>query len=53
MEAVEWALPLEYGFTIFHVVNAYTKADQYEMLSAENRYKHEGFYTKLYFFIFR
>lgn len=38
-EAVEWALPLEYGFTIFHVVNAYTKAAQYEMLSAENRYK--------------
>lgn len=38
-EAVEWALPLEYGFTMFHVVNAYTKAAQYEMLSAENRYK--------------
>jgi len=37
--AVEWALPLEYGFTMFHVVNAYTKAAQYEMLSAENRYK--------------
>jgi hypothetical protein len=38
-EAVEWALPLEYGFTMFHIVNAYTKAAQYEMLSAENRYK--------------
>lgn len=38
-EAVEWALPLEYGFTMFHVVNAYTKAAQYEMLSAEHRYK--------------
>ncbi len=38
-EAVEWALPLEYGFTMFHVINAYTKAAQYEMLSAESRYK--------------
>lgn len=38
-EAVEWALPLEYGFTMFHVVNAYTKAAQYEILSAESRYK--------------
>jgi len=38
-EAVEWALPLEYGFTIFHVVNVYTKAAQFEALSAESGYK--------------
>lgn len=38
-EAVEWALPLEYGFTMFSVVNTYTKASQYELLSAESRFR--------------
>jgi len=37
-EAVEWAMPLEYGETMFHVVNVYTKAAQYEELNAEGRY---------------
>ena len=35
-EAVEWALPLEYGFTMFQVVNVYTKAAQFQGLSAES-----------------
>jgi len=38
-EAVEWALPLEYGNTMFHIVNVYTKAAQYKELSAESGYK--------------
>lgn len=38
-EAVEWALGFEYGFTMFSVVNVYTKAAQFESLSAENRFK--------------
>ncbi len=38
-EAVEWALAQEYGFTMFAVVNTYTKAAQYELLSAECRYR--------------
>jgi hypothetical protein len=38
-EAVEWALPLEYGFTMFSVVNTYTKASQFELLSAESRFR--------------
>jgi len=38
-EAVEWALPLEWGYTMFSVINVYTKAAHYEGLSAENRYK--------------
>lgn len=38
-EAVEWALPLEYGNTLFHVVNVYTKAAQYKELSADSGYK--------------
>jgi hypothetical protein len=37
-EAVQWALPLEYGFTMFSVINVFTKASQYEVLSAESRY---------------
>ncbi len=31
-EAVEWAMPLEYGQTMFHVINVYTKAAQYPEL---------------------
>jgi hypothetical protein len=38
-EAVEWALPLEYGNTMFHVVNVYTKAAQYRELPAEGAHK--------------
>jgi len=38
-EAVEWALAQEYGFTMFSVVNTYTKASQYELLSAESRFR--------------
>ncbi len=38
-EAVEWALPLEWGYTMFSVINVYTKAAHYEELSAENRFK--------------
>lgn len=38
-EAVEWALPLEFGHTMFHIVNVYTKAAQYRELSADSGYK--------------
>ena len=38
-EAVGWALPLEYGFTMFHVVNTYTKAAQYRELPAESSHR--------------
>jgi hypothetical protein len=38
-EAIDWALPLEYGFTMFHVVNVYTKAAQFEGLSAESSFR--------------
>ena len=38
-EAVEWALAQEYGFTMFSVVNTYTKAAQYELLPAESRFR--------------
>jgi len=38
-EAVEWAMPLEYGQTMFHVINVYTKASQYPELPADSGYK--------------
>ena len=38
-EAVEWALPQEYGETMFHVVNTYTKAAQFKELPAESGYR--------------
>jgi hypothetical protein len=38
-DAVEWALAQEYGFTMFAVVNVYTKAAQFELLSAESRFR--------------
>lgn len=38
-EAVEWALPKEYGGTMFHVINVYTKASQYPGLPADSGYK--------------
>jgi hypothetical protein len=40
-EAVEWALPLEYGFTMFNVINTYTKAAQYKELPAESSFRLE------------
>jgi hypothetical protein len=38
-EAVEWAWPYEQGGTMFHIVNAYTRAAQFEGLSAETSYR--------------
>jgi hypothetical protein len=40
-EAVTWAIPLEYGFTMFSIVNVYTKAAQYKGLSAESSFRLE------------
>jgi hypothetical protein len=37
--AVEWAWPLEEGETMFHVVNAYTRAAAMEGLPAESSFK--------------
>ena len=39
VEAVEWAWPQEQGETMFHVINAYTKAAQYPRLTAESGYR--------------
>ena len=39
MEAVEWGWNQEMGSTMFHVVNAYTRAAQFEELSAEASYR--------------
>ncbi len=38
-EAVDWALREELGFTMFAIVNVYTKSSQYELLSAESRFR--------------
>jgi len=38
-EAVEWALPKEYGQTMFNVINVYTKASQYPGLPVDSGYK--------------
>jgi hypothetical protein len=38
-EAVEWAWPYEQGETMFHVVNTYTRAAQFQGLSAESSYR--------------
>ena len=38
-EAVKWAMPLEFGQTMFHVINVYTKAAQYPELPADSGYK--------------
>jgi len=35
LDAVEWAISLEHGNTLFHVVNVYTRAAQYNGLPAE------------------
>ena len=39
--AVAWALPLEYGQTMFYIINIYTKAAQYQVLPASSSYKLE------------
>ena len=38
-EAVAWGWPSEAGDTMFHVVNTYTRASQFDGLSAENSYQ--------------
>jgi hypothetical protein len=38
-EAVEWGWSREQGYTMFHVVNAYTRASQFEGLPAESSYR--------------
>jgi hypothetical protein len=38
-EAVEWGWSREAGYTMFHLVNAYTRASQFEGLSAESSYR--------------
>ena len=38
-EALAWAWPYEIGDTMFHVVNAYTRAAQMDGLSAESSYR--------------
>jgi hypothetical protein len=40
-EAVNWGCEQEMGKTMFHVVNAYTRAAQFEGLSAEASYQLE------------
>ena len=37
-EAVEWAWPQEAGDSMFHIVNTYTRAAQYENLPSESAY---------------
>jgi hypothetical protein len=38
-EAVEWAWPFEQGETMFNIVNCYTRAAQFEGLSAESSHR--------------
>jgi hypothetical protein len=38
-EAVQWAHPFESGETMFNIINTYTKAAQFESLSAAESYK--------------
>lgn len=38
-EAVEWGWSHEKGYTMFHLVNAYTRASQFEGLSAESSHR--------------
>jgi hypothetical protein len=38
-QAVEWGWSRESGYTMFHIVNAYTRASQFEGLSAESSYR--------------
>ena len=38
-DAVEWAWPMEMGTTMFAVVNTYTRAAQWDELSAESSFR--------------
>jgi hypothetical protein len=38
-EAVQWGWQREGGYTMFHVVNAYTRGSQFDGLSAESSYR--------------
>jgi hypothetical protein len=38
-DAVEWALPKEIGNTMFNIVNTYTRAAQWDELSAESSFR--------------
>lgn len=38
-EAVQWGWERESGYTMFHLVNAYTRGSQFEGLSAESSYR--------------
>jgi hypothetical protein len=38
-QAVEWAWPMEQGDTMFNVVQSYTRAAQFEGLSAGSSYR--------------
>jgi len=38
-EAVDWAIPLEYGNTMFNIINIFTKAAQFTGLSADSSYR--------------
>ena len=38
-EAIQWGWQQEGGYTIFHVVNAYTRGSRFEGLSAELSYR--------------
>jgi hypothetical protein len=40
-EAVEWGWSREKGYTMFHLVNAYTRAAQFEELPAESSHRLE------------
>ena len=40
-KAVEWAQPIEYGSTMFAIINTYTKAAQYSGLPAASSFKLE------------
>ena len=38
-KATEWAWPQEVGSTMFNIVNSYTRASQFQGLSAESSYQ--------------
>jgi uncharacterized membrane protein (DUF485 family) len=40
-EAVAWAAPMEYGFTMFNIIGIYTRAAHYKALPAESSFRLE------------
>jgi len=38
-EAVDWGFGLEYGETMFNIIQGYTRAAQFDGLSAESSYR--------------